>query len=552
MNCSQKFFSIIVIAISIFFSLPTFAFSDDDAIKYLEEHHIISAEEVFKPNEFITRGEFVVWTLKNSGFSGKTSGHENFTDIDEKNPIFSYISTASEMGALESFGKTFQENKKITKQQAMEILFTVEGFSVIPVLETPKEWKDLPKNIRVKSLLLKAIYLGFLSPSEEGKISPNGKLTKKQASEILALTTQINLQENEDTTPVFPKFDHVTNIVDENFLYRENILDENLEEGAIRGYISMLDDPYTVYFDKKESEEFLNAVNGENVGSEKEFSGIGVSLGMNKAKSTVIMKVFPNTPAERAGLQAGDIISAIDDVNVKSETVDTISSRIQGESGSSFSLTVIRQGENKVFSLTREKISITPEKNVWASTREDILWIHINSFGDKTPQEFREILEKNVNATTQGIIIDLRGNTGGFVETALKMLGELLPEKTVAMQISSKNSTSFEKTIGKGEYSKIPLVVFQNEFSASASEIFSGAIQDTQRGKIIGRVSFGKGLAQDFIPLSDGSHIKITIEEFKTPKGKKVNGIGISPDIKIVEREDIVYFNAAKEYFKGL
>ncbi|MEI7511617.1 MAG: S41 family peptidase [Candidatus Peregrinibacteria bacterium] len=547
----------ISISIVFFVFAHTVVFADtstaeSDAVKYLQVKNIISEHYPFKPQALITRGEFVVWALKNSGFSGETSGKENFTDIDEKDSLFPYVSTASEMGALKDFGKTFKENKKITRLEALEILFAVEGFPVTPVFDTPKEGTGLPKNVGQRSLLLQAEELGLIPESITGKVSSSAKITQQEAAEMLYTAAVIKSQSSTTGATSFPKLNRVTELVQNNFLYPERINAKKGEEEAIRGYLYTLDDPYTTYFTKEENDSFTKALDGKSEGADYEFSGIGVMLSMDKNKNIIILKVFPNTPAERQGLQSGDMITAIEGQNIAGESIELITSKIKGKTGTSVSITITRDGVEKNFSVPREKITFTPEENIWSETKENILWIHINSFGYETLSKFQDILKTKITDNTMGMIIDLRENPGGLMDTALGMLGEVLPANTVGITTLSHGYESSEKVVGSGNYTKIPLVVFQNEYSASASEIFSGAIQDAKRGEIIGQQSFGKGVAQNLIPFADGSTLKLTVEEFRTPNGNIVHGVGITPDKKLTARDNESFFSAAKESFKKL
>ena len=313
--------------------------------------------------------------------------------------------------------------------------------------------------------------------------------------------------------------------------YNGEISKEAVIEGAKKGLVESLGDIYTVYMDKEETSDFYDDLHG-NVGS-----GIGVEMGLRDGYVRVL-RTLPDNPARKAGILAGDILYKVDDEEVYDLSVDEISKKVRGETGTEVTITVVRDGKEKSFTMKRETIN-----NVSAYVEYDgkTAIVTVTRFDNDTGrivQGFaRDFKEKGINK----VILDLRGNGGGYVSAAQDLLSLWIDNDKVVIQKSkhfgdSSNSTSSGKAILKD----MKTIVLVNGSSASASEIVAGALQDYGKAKIVGETTYGKGVVQNLYDLSNGTVLKVTTAEWYTPKERSINKTGIEPDIK-VERsyEDI-------------
>ena len=294
-------------------------------------------------------------------------------------------------------------------------------------------------------------------------------------------------------------------------------------EGIYSGYAAALGDPYTEYYDEEETAALMESTSGE-------FSGIGASMTQNTdGPGAVITTVYEDSPAAEAGLQEGDVISKVDGTDVSGMDLDSIVSLIKGEKGTEVTITVLRGGEEVEVTAVRDTIQVqTVEYNMM---EDQIGYISVSEFDDVTYDQFKNALETLEGEGMEGLVIDLRNNPGGNLSTVTDMLKLLLPEGTI-VSITDKNGDTEEVTCdGSNEFTK-PLAVLVNQYSASASEVFSGAIQDYGIGSIVGVTTYGKGVVQQLIDLGDGTCLKVTIAEYYTPSGRSINGVGVKPDVE--------------------
>ena len=322
---------------------------------------------------------------------------------------------------------------------------------------------------------------------------------------------------------VSAKLDLLNSLLDRYYLYDDEVDEDALVEGIYSGYAAALGDPYTEYYDEEETAALMESTSGE-------FSGIGASMTQNTdGPGAVITTVYEDSPAAEAGLQEGDVISKVDGTDVSGMDLDSIVSLIKGEKGTEVTITVLRGGEEVEVTAVRDTIQVqTVEYNMM---EDQIGYISVSEFDDVTYDQFKNALETLEGEGMEGLVIDLRNNPGGNLSTVTDMLKLLLPEGTI-VSITDKNGDTEEVTCdGSNEFTK-PLAVLVNQYSASASEVFSGAIQDYGIGSIVGVTTYGKGVVQQLIDLGDGTCLKVTIAEYYTPSGRSINGVGVKPDVE--------------------
>jgi len=332
-------------------------------------------------------------------------------------------------------------------------------------------------------------------------------------------------------------------------LLREKFIQKDLDltkliQGAIKGMLETVDDPYTRYMDpltlKREQEDMF-------YGS---FGGLGIIITVRDEQLTIISPI-EDTPAFKAGIKAGDIIVEIDGQSTAGMGLDEAVNILRGEKGTPITVGIKREGNTEViyFTIIRDIIEVTAVKErVLEDT--NIGYIRITNFNINTEPELRKVLDEFKEAKNiEGIILDLRNNPGGLLDSAVEVASKFIPDGTV-VHIRDREGVLTSISSEGNEYPQWPLVVLINEGSASASEIVAGAIKDRQRGILVGKKSFGKGVVQQVFPLSDGSGVVITTSEYYTPNQTYINNIGIEPDVlveQVGEEEEDIQLNKALE-----
>lgn len=320
-----------------------------------------------------------------------------------------------------------------------------------------------------------------------------------------------------------------------NSKYVDRPLDQQqLLYGAIQGLVSATKDPYTTFFNPDDAKKFKEQLSGS-------FTGIGAEIGM-KNEQIVVVAPLEDTPASKAGLLAGDLILEIDGVSTQGTTVEQAVSKIRGPAGTVVKLNVLHKGKEAAVdvSITRAKIEI---KSVKLETKEfngtKIAVIKINQFGDDTKGLLDGSIENIVKGNYSGIVVDLRNNPGGYLETAVSTISNWIdPGQIAVKEIGFGNSEDDYKTEGVPRLKGIKTVILVNEGSASASEIVAGALQDYKVATLVGNKTFGKGSVQELSEMKDNSEIKITVAKWFTPKGRGIDRTGLEPDIKVDLTED--------------
>ena len=322
------------------------------------------------------------------------------------------------------------------------------------------------------------------------------------------------------------KLNELKKLIDEKYLYSDEVDEEALKDGILSGYIEALGDPYSVYYNEEETKELYESTAGE-------YSGIGVVFSQNmNTKVITAVQVYKNSPAEEAGVQTDDILYKIDGRDVTSEELSDVVKDIRGEEGTTVEITMLRGEEHEEVTMEVERRKIQVETVNYEMKEDQIGYIRITEFDTVTYEQFAEALNELETQGMKGLVIDLRANPGGNVLTVSKILDLILPEGTIVSTKTKNGETEVLKSDEEHQFVK-PLAVLVDGNSASASEIFAGAIQDYKLGPIVGTTTYGKGIVQEIIKLSDGSSLKLTIAEYFTPEGRNIHKKGIEPDVKV-------------------
>lgn len=370
-------------------------------------------------------------------------------------------------------------------------------------------------------------WLGYEKGLEASSSSQNSQALSPEDAII------INKASSDDTID-FSLFWKVWGILKDKYVDKSKLDARELFYGAIDGMLAATKDPYTTFFSPKENQEFNESISGT-------FEGIGAEMAIRDDVLTIIAPL-EGTPAEKAGLFSGDKVVKIDDVVSSSYSLDEAVKHIRGEKGTQVKLTIFREGEEETRDIlvTRDVILV---KSVRFEMKEnDIAYIRVSRFGDDTEKEFKNAVKETLAKKAKGLVIDLRNNPGGFLDTAVALASTALPSgKTVVIEEDSEGKRKEIKSRGGDSLSSLPTVILINQGSASASEILAGALRDNRDNvTLIGKKSFGKGSVQELISVSSDTAVKITVARWLTPSGKQIHNVGIVPDIEVgLSSEDL-------------
>ena len=318
-------------------------------------------------------------------------------------------------------------------------------------------------------------------------------------------------------------------LIDKYYLGEVN--EENLKEGAVRGYIEGLGDPYTEYISKEEMEEYMQDTLGNYV-------GIGIYMTTNaKNGHIVVLATMKGSPAENAGLKPGDEIIRVDGEDCTTKNSTEVSNKIKGEEGTTVKLEILRDNQTLTFEVKRENIKVNPVEG--KVVNDNIGYIKFTSFDETTAEDFKSTYEQLASQNIQSLIIDLRNNGGGLVDQAVDIADYFLEKGQVVIYEVDKNGNEEAEMSENDPIINMPVVILTNENTASASEILAGSLKDYGKATIVGTTTYGKGVIQQILSFKDGSGLKITTEEYQTPNHNKINKIGIEPD-EVVELPDTV------------
>lgn len=344
----------------------------------------------------------------------------------------------------------------------------------------------------------------------------------------------------------------VWDLLEDDYIDDHALDKQQMVYGAIRGMVAALDDPYTVYMTPDETVEFTQSLDGR-------LEGIGAELTV-RDQALVVVTPLKGSPAESAGLLPGDVIYKIDGNLTGDMTLFDAIMNIRGERGTKVVLNIFREGQEEPFDVGIIRDTVNIDSVFLEEPAEGIFWMSVYQFNDNTTPEFEEKMNEILVREPKGLIIDLRNNGGGYLEIAVDILSEFLEGDVEAVTIKRRESSQDETLFvsGSPRLPNIPLVVLINDGSASASEIVAGAVQDHERGIVMGETSFGKGSVQEVAQLNDGSSIRLTIARWFTPNGTNIDDVGITPDVEVAMTEEDYaadrdpQLEAAVEYLQNL
>jgi carboxyl-terminal processing protease len=332
----------------------------------------------------------------------------------------------------------------------------------------------------------------------------------------------------------------------QNFINPEKIDNQKVIYGAIEGMTKSLGDPYTSFFTPEEAKRFQQEISGS-------FDGIGVEIGIKKNQLTVVSPI-KGTPGQKAGLQSGDFIVKIGNINTIDMTTEEAVSLIRGPKGTDVILTIFRDGWDKTkdIKITRDVIEIPAID--WEIKNGDVAYIHIYQFNDSLSLNFKTIALQILQSPAKKIVLDLRDNPGGYLGISQEIAGWFLKKgQTVTIENFGKNKQAqIYRAEGNETFINYPIVILINQGSASASEILAGSLRDNRNIKLIGTKSFGKGSVQKVLDFKGGSLLKVTIAKWLTPNGVSISDVGLEPDIKVENTDDDIRQAKDPQLYKAL
>ena len=341
--------------------------------------------------------------------------------------------------------------------------------------------------------------------------------------------------EQQSSTPeeyqtLFAPFWEAWNIVHNNFV-DQPLDDVALMRGAIRGMMDAVGDKQTYYMDPVVYESATSQLSGD-------YEGIGAYVDTQGEYLTIISPI-EGSPAEAAGLKPGDQIIAIDGVDMTGTAPEEARQKVLGPAGTTVKLTVARKGQEEPLEFVITRATITIPSVTGKMLENDIAYIDINQFGDKTTSELNAVLDELIAQNPKGVIIDLRNDGGGYLQTSIEVASEFIDKGVILYEQYGDGTRDTYNALGNGRATDLPIVVLVNEGSASASEILAGALQDYGRAKLVGVQSYGKGSVQQWIPLSnDNGAARVTVARWLTPKERLIDGVGLTPDFVVELTED--------------
>ena len=360
-----------------------------------------------------------------------------------------------------------------------------------------------------KSFLQGALFGALIVLSGAGIVSCGVRLSKDASSE--------------------EKVEALKKLIDEK--YMGEVDEDALKEGLYKGYVQGLDDPYSVYYDEEETKELYETTEGE-------YSGIGAVLSQD-LKSCVItlVQIYEDSPSDKAGLKDEDILTKVGTLDVTGMDLSEVVTYIKGEKGTVVELTVLRGEDADEVTVTAVRDTVEAQTVEYEMLEDQIGYLAVSEFDSVTYGPYEEALEALSDQGMEGLVVDLRNNPGGNLNTVCDMLDLVLPEGTI-VYMEDKEGKRQTYSSDDAHQLDVPMAVLVNGNSASASEIYAGAIQDHEAGTIVGTQTYGKGVVQQIFDLGDGTSVKLTIAEYFTPKGRSINGEGVTPDLEVEYEPD--------------
>lgn len=528
----------------VLFQSSVFAYNDVDqsspyyySIEHLRRNGVIKGSGNFRPNQLITKAEFIKYLvlLNNSKFKPGESGKTLFIDIKEDSWYAPYFEEAVKLGILEDRAIEILPNKRINQIQAIELLFRSKSLPIPTRFVGEIPYKDVAQNSRYKAMIMRAANLDIIQPKSDDYFGIYSKITRAEAAEILFNMEMLNLRVPEpelkiEIPTVDPELQKIINsweLINSTYVYSDDISKSHLSKAAIDALVESLDDPYSNYLDAESAKNFNEGIDGE-------FEGIGTYVSIEENGEIVVVSPIEDSPADQAGLESGDVFLEVDGKSTEGLTLQEAIVLIKGPKGTKVNLKMRRGSQILNFEVLRDKIVIKSVE--YKPINDNIMYIKLVNFNDRAVEEITAISEIILNnKKIKGVIIDVRGNPGGLLDSAIDIASLFLPRQSIVAQIKYNFANIPQKTRFEGALQGYPVAVLTDKGSASASEILAGALNELIDAIIVGETTFGKGTVQEVNYFADTSSLKITVAKWLTPSGKSIQGNGITPTYEVLQ-----------------
>ncbi|MBD3328728.1 PDZ domain-containing protein [Candidatus Peregrinibacteria bacterium] len=543
-----------------------------EAITELENELLVKGYQdgTFRPDELINKAAFHKLVFNHAGYKPVENFYETpFLDVNSGAWYSAYVKKALELNIIKFNPDLpkFLPQQPVSRYDGLKTIYSLHG---VPVQLIPNSSQtafiDISNNPNFLPIAKTAESTGIFIAEEQPYLLPLRNLTRGEAAELLYKVRQYQKLTNTSTAEIFVEnseyeydadlldseefavFADVYKTIKDRYYEDEEINESDLIYGAIDGMVDSIGDPYSNFESPSTSEEFTNDLNGN-------YEGIGVMLDQNDQDQYYIIYVLMDSPAEESGLAEGDIILEIDGKKTDDLTSAEVTTLIKGPKGTDVVLTINREGTIKEITVTRNSITFDTvfDKSI-IEVPQDIAYISIFKFGETTASEFNEMLNEKLEQNPKGLILDLRDNPGGYLDSAYTILEKFIEKDLVMTQFKLKDRTAKEFAMKNSlsALQEIPVVVLVNDLSASAAEVIAAALQDHQKATIIGTQTFGKGTVQELTLYHDGSLLKLSIAKWLSPKGHDYNLIGLTPDIIVEPSESDFNFETDSQLEKAI
>lgn len=333
-----------------------------------------------------------------------------------------------------------------------------------------------------------------------------------------------------DWNKVTDKEEEIYNTIDEYYL--NGIDNDKMKDGIYKGMVDSLGDPYTVYYNSEEYKQFTSSSSGT-------YSGIGVAVSQNVTTGAItIVKTFKKGSGEKEGMKPGDVIYKVEGKKIEGLELSKVVSMIKGEEGTFVKVTVLRDGKEIEFNLERKKLEVdTVNYRMEERSGKKIGYISVSEFDEVTASQFKNAISELNKEGMEGLVIDLRDNPGGLLDVTCEMLDRMIKKGLLVYTVDKNGKRVDEDATDSDSFDK-PVAILVNGNSASASEVFSGAMKDYKAATLVGTRTFGKGIVQSIVPFGDGTAMKVTVSKYYTPNGVNIHGTGIEPDVVVELSKD--------------
>ena len=528
----------------------TFAWFDDvddelapNVIEFLRENGVGESTQNFYPRRPVELAEFLVMGLALAGVAENDLPSVNtptrFTDISSENWFARQVAFAEELGILTSVkGNRLVPRRTLRKGEATTLGLKIFGIGVAPTTDSEDfGFADLRTSHRLFREISRALKMGVIEPTSDAKFGTTEIFTRADAANLFFELANyhegatIVIQNGISSIPNWMLFETIWDQIEAKFLFEENIDESEMMYSALDGLVDSLGDPYSDFLPPAETSSTSGNLDGE-------VEGIGAYLSVTEDGEVLIVSPIAGSPAEAAGLKAGDIIVGVDGQSIANFSSDEAATLIRGKAGTNVELTIRRENAERKISVVRAKVTI---KSIETTFRNNVVVVKIAQFTAPTVPEFAEAATEILANHPRGIILDLRNNGGGLVNSAVAVLSHFLPKG--GLVATQKHRTGLEsrdieyRTNEDPDLNNLKIVVLVNRGTASASEIVAAALRDNNLATIVGETTFGKGTVQEINFFGDGTALKMTVARWLSPNEDEIQSVGIAPDFEIVDDE---------------